>query len=1075
VRFPEELTEKQRGEIRQVLADNDIGGSEYIPNTNTLHIAHVTKYMSATAYNRAIDNFVKYLNLNGFGDLQAKKVWVRNDVLKNNWEKNPTGKSYEGVIYNGKLEEQNRGFLSKPPVVRGGGERGVEVPTKELLGFGDVRQAAKLNGQTGNPKTLSPRGEEVVVEDPFRKTLEGWKRPESPKKPPTTTVHLPYETITGPAAGVWYGAEQDEDGNWSLNPEKALKGALIGVLAGVGLRNRKKLVNAMTETYTKNIGEPIWGCVDRTFRAGMKWMHLGRIFDIDRDPMLKKAFTDYRRDTQRLWLKAVQAGEELKRLEPTSAGQKRLVQVLKGGHTSDMELAKRAIEYKAAFDELREGLKAYDLMQYSRFDIITRKARSGLRFWTNQDFTAMDRKELVGFAREHAPDMLSGREAPTERLLKRLMETQKFKRNRLNEYYHYGSAQEYVPLKYEKYEGLSRKNKKSIERAAREYRLRATRAPEQETKNMLNGMADELEELTGKKYSPAYKGSSGKKAFREGLSQAYGHRRKDMPVEVQRAMGWIEEAAYPVAKAIGEQSVDIRKAQMYKYISVNPDWARTEDTMVKGLPQHFTKVTSSKLGALNGMYVRNDVLSDLKDVADFRSAFEKQWDRALGVYKAGKVVYNPAAQVRNGLSNAILAYMGDVNPATPEGLKAYGKAMEALMQKENNKLWREAEEWGLFANTFHKAELYELRSDIDSLRNLKGAAYSKKVRSLVTKIIRQPSKAYEVNEKFFKLAVFSKARADGMDVDKAGRKAEKYLFNYSDVPPVVKFGKRWVSPFMTFSYKAMPLFAETCVTKPWKIAAMGAAMYGMEEYAKNKLGYSDEEFKEMKEKQPDWMRGKMFRWFGPNLQVLTPWRDEWGNDLYFDLAYILPFGAIGEQWYQSELSFREFLPTGPHWSIIGALAANKDLFTGREIISEIDKKSQYAAARVVGKYLWYVNQQLNTPLAPGGHGFDKLLAGTRNYLRAAEGEEPILDWAGRPRDLGTAVLSSLLGIKLNPVNQKRMKKFEMMERNNLIRAIGKEKSKIRRKWKRNIIDEGEYLEERDRLNQLQESLLKGGK
>ncbi|MHC4564031.1 MAG: hypothetical protein ACYS8X_14835, partial [Planctomycetota bacterium] len=371
--------------------------------------------------------------------------------------------------------------------------------------------------------------------------------------------------------------------------------------------------------------------------------------------------------------------------------------------------------------------------------------------------------------------------------------------------------------------------------------------------------------------------------------------------------------------------------------------------------------------------------------------------------------------------------------------------------------------------------LYELREDINTLRNLTGSAYSKKVKSLLKKIILAPSEAYDVNEKFFKLAVFAKARAEGMNIAKAGAKAEKYLFNYSDIPPVVKFGKRWVSPFMTFSYKALPLFAETCVTKPWKIAAIGAAMYGMEEYAKGKLGYSDEIFKQMKEKQPEWLKGKMFKWVGPNLQVLTPWRDKWGNDLYLDLAYILPFGAIGEPWYQSEMSFREFLPTAPHFTILAALAANQDLFSKQELITELDRKMQYSAGRVIGKYLMYVNQQLTTPLAPGGHGFDKLLTGVQNYIKQAEGEEPETDWAGRPRTLGTAVLSSLLGIKLNPMNLERMEKFERMERNNLIRAIGKEKGKIQRRRKRNAISQGEYLEEMEKLNSLRKSLMQGGK
>jgi len=326
-----------------------------------------------------------------------------------------------------------------------------------------------------------------------------------------------------------------------------------------------------------------------------------------------------------------------------------------------------------------------------------------------------------------------------------------------------------------------------------------------------------------------------------------------------------------------------------------------------------------------------------------------------------------------------------------------------------------------------------------------------------------PAKAYEGNEWLFKMAVYIKARESGLSVDEAAKKAEKFIFNYADIPPWVKQVKRWVSPFFTFTYKAIPLFAEMAIRKPWKVGILMGGIYGLEELSREALGLSREEASEQRARMPEWMRRKAPPWIGPYTMVRMPFRDKWGDDLFLDLAYILPYGNVGEKWGQSALPLSDLLPSNPLFQLSAAILTNTEPFTGKPIYNEVLDGSR----QVAQKYLELAWRELAPSMAPGGYGWNKLKTGLMNMFRS----EPVLDWADRPQELHTAILSSLFGIKLTPVSERELKRFELSTRKRIAREASKEIATLKRKFQKHEISQEEFEQQAKELLELQKRLL----
>jgi hypothetical protein len=196
-----------------------------------------------------------------------------------------------------------------------------------------------------------------------------------------------------------------------------------------------------------------------------------------------------------------------------------------------------------------------------------------------------------------------------------------------------------------------------------------------------------------------------------------------------------------------------------------------------------------------------------------------------------------------------------------------------------------------------------------------------------------------------------------------------------------------------------------------------------------------------------------------------PFKDKWGNDLFLDTQYIFPFGGLGEKWGQSAIPLGDFMPSNPLFQVGAAVLTNKDAFTGRPIYNEILDSN----ARIVEKYLDYAWKEISpsNPLVPGTHSFNKVKTGVENTLLGKD----VRDWADRPIELQTALMSTLLGIKLSPSNERKLREFQMREIKKIKREIGMEKGRIKGRQRKGELNSKESMDEIQKLNELNKRLL----
>ena len=833
-------------------------------------------------------------------------------------------------------------------------------------------------------------------------------------------------TVTGPLGGIMGGVDWEQyekDGSVIFDPKKALIGAMAGTVIGAGYRPGRQLGRQIAfkwDNWTRaRVIEPL-----KDFVSGLIVNEdLRHGLGLNRSPALQDMLRDHHRSVEQAWNYAAEVGQRLREIAPTDLEQKRLYQVLRGSVTANPKTRQQAEEVRQMFTGLREKLGDYKLLEYSRFDKLTRRERAELRDIINHPKNFNATPEDVEFAR-----------------------------SRLNDYYHFGSAQEYAPIYYKRHEGLTPKERGVLEDEISRLKVKSRRG-NPEGNPQLEAMIAGYERMLGR-------GAGARKELRvqrHQLNLNYSHRRDEIPIEVQRAMGLIEQAAFPAAKALGVQKSDILKAELFEDISKKPEWfipRSTNKFAAQNVPENFVQVEDARFGALNGGYLRRDVWEDLKEIEEWRGAFVRNWDRMMGAWKYGKVVLNPATHARNFMSNVVLAYLADVSPAD---VGTYGKAFDAVRKGSQNRFYKEAEDWGLFNNTFVSSEITKLRDEIEGLRD------PNSIKNWLRKAASLPADVYQGSETLFKMAVYIKGRESGLDVDAAARKAEEFLFNYNDIPPWVKHTKRWASPFFTFTYKAVPKFAEMAIRKPHKVGALMAAMYGLEEFSKHALGISDEEAEAERRMLPDWQQRKAPPGVGPHVNALMPFRDAWGNNLYLDLAYVLPYGNVAEKWGQSAIPLGDLLPSSPVFQTAAAILTNKEPFTGRPVYNEILD----GAGEITAKYLDLVWKEAMPSLAPGGFGWNKLMTGIKNTFMGGD----VRDWADRPIEFSTAVLSSLFGIKMSPAAERQLERFELQTRKKIAGSVEMEVGKLKTKFRRNEISREEFEQESRDLYELKRKLL----
>jgi len=95
-----------------------------------------------------------------------------------------------------------------------------------------------------------------------------------------------------------------------------------------------------------------------------------------------------------------------------------------------------------------------------------------------------------------------------------------------------------------------------------------------------------------------------------------------------------------------------------------------------------------------------------------------------------------------------------------------------------------------------------------------------------------PAKFYQGEEQIAKMVKFTDMISKGANPQLAAKEAQKWLFNYSKIPGVIEFAKQ-LSPFITFTYKALPRIGEAMAKNPLKVYKYYALFKGWNEMARN--------------------------------------------------------------------------------------------------------------------------------------------------------------------------------------------------------------------------------------------------
>ncbi len=537
----------------------------------------------------------------------------------------------------------------------------------------------------------------------------------------------------------------------------------------------------------------------------------------------------------------------------------------------------------------------------------------------------------------------------------------------------------------------------------------------------------------------------------------YAKQRKPIPEEVRRLMGEIKEPAYPVTKRLIQQASDIETAKLYEFAAKQPGWA--SKTWIKGLAKEALPDTKA-YGALRGMYVHPKVYSDVTELNRIKKTFEQAYDAAIGSWKLGKVVLNPATHIRNKISNKILldlSGMGYIEQAK-YAVKALGH------YRRNSQDYQIAKRY--FARTTQvKGELLD-----DMLRvtaQAKGATGFEKglnaTKRGVKWVTKKPSDLYQHEEFSNKFMKYLQQRDKGKSVIEAVEEANKWLFDYGDLATWEKTIARRVIPFYTFPRKALPRVMEAAIERPLTLAKYPLAAEAMTRYSLAKLEMTDKDYEHLQNVLPDYMDKGSY--------MLMPYRDKNGDLRFFDWTYVLPWGELSQVGETTNVG--SILLSNPIVRIPAEIATNKSIWSGRKIYDDSippnEQTPEYKAEQTAKKmkYFWGT---LVPSLAPKGLYWDRMIdAATGRPLKTMRKDKP------KKRLLPETLAHTLLGLRTQPIDVKDQQYYRLWEKERQIREIKSNMKDIEiRKEVGNITDD-EYQRRREIYIEQMENVVKRAK
>ncbi len=541
---------------------------------------------------------------------------------------------------------------------------------------------------------------------------------------------------------------------------------------------------------------------------------------------------------------------------------------------------------------------------------------------------------------------------------------------------------------------------------------------------------------------------------------------RDFTESERQDMGEVRDAVLRYAMGYVETQRDVAIGRLFKAVANNPNlaktfnpggWVQVPNTEIKGAPGTKT------YGALAGMYVEPQVADSLKRNTQPKGVLMAAYDKALGWWKEGKTVWNPVSHGNNVVSNMFTMYFAGLNPANPSN---WTNTVREYRSK--GQYYKEAVDKGLFGNEWATMEIQNLLlPDLKDMADMETVAASRvsKMAEFLKKYPGRPvswyrenmQRAYEFEDQFFKLMIYTDRRKAGMTPEQAIEDTERYVFNYADMPEGVEMIKRTYSPFFSYTYKAVPMVIHTALTRPDRLLAPIALLGGA-----NWLGYLISGGDEDKERKglPDYMQGRSA--IGTQKAIRMPFDVE-GKPAFMDVTRRVPLGDLFDVNNQTNgLPVpAPLMPSHPLLTMTAAIAWNVDTFSGKDLVKKSDTAWEAAQTRA-----GYVYKQLapNAPFVPGSFNFNKLMDSAAYTFDTELGPYTGRTKAGDPVPLSTTLPDVFTGTKIRAVDPERGVEYKKAD-------IAKEVREIQANIRSANRNQSMTADSRERYNQEQRDKL----
>ena len=402
--------------------------------------------------------------------------------------------------------------------------------------------------------------------------------------------------------------------------------------------------------------------------------------------------------------------------------------------------------------------------------------------------------------------------------------------------------------------------------------------------------------------------------------------RREIPRDVAEELGEYKD---PIASMVHSWTRMIRDTHLqkfYKGVRANPSWTVQTIEDVEGnaikmlggqeLPEealaelmkettpYYERLVqlpnSNRLGSLADQIVRKPIADELMASQTLGRAANKYVREFHRFWKEGKVTLNPATWGRNHFSNIILNHVQGGVPWYRQDI--YGSGFRDLYNSvakgAKHPEFLEAQKAGLFRGQWAQHEINSIRSELEVLLGAETKAKNPldwfvQAQKKGLRITRSKGgRIYQFLEDWGRFSNYRYLRGKGLGPKAAADKSVDLLFDYGQVGESIEWLRNnpLGSPFVTFTYKALPRMFRAAAEHPIRFGSIPAMMYGI-----NAMG------------GPEDRTRKYLPWWAQNKSVVDEWLTPWvripgsgpGGPMgpetaYFNLTWWLPWGDIGE-------------------------------------------------------------------------------------------------------------------------------------------------------------------------------------